>query len=390
MVNELERALSTRIEGDVRFDAGTRAAYSTDASNYRDVPLGVVAPRTVEEGAAALRILRDHGATITSRGGGTSLAGQATNTGVIVDWSKYCTRLVSVDADRRTCVVEPGIVLDDLNRQLAPHGLELGPRPSTHSHCTIGGMIGNNACGATAQRTGTTSDNVVRLEIQLYDGTRMWVGATPSEEHADAAAGDGSEARLLRRLGRLRDDHLVAPRLGAGAVLDGLEPSCTAVFRADAPELLDAVEDGWQPPATAVDVLSQTHCHQHAVLGTAADDRLLDAMGARLQPMAPDAVAWPAISRSSPGTTRCPPRSGSASSCPRSGRPTRATAAGGPPYTWPNSCTRGSAIPDCTPTAHFPSASTPSAPDEARRSPCEHPPFPQAPTPRRKHDDDRC
>src|SRR5690606_33769421 len=121
--------------------------------------------------SAAVAVCREHRAPITSRGGGTSLAGQTCNAGVIIDWSKYCHRLVSVDERARTCVVEPGIVLDELNRQLAPVGLMFGPRPATHSHCTLGGMIGNNSCGSTAQLYGKTADNVVRLEILTYDGT---------------------------------------------------------------------------------------------------------------------------------------------------------------------------------------------------------------------------
>ncbi|MGW0069628.1 FAD-binding oxidoreductase, partial [Streptosporangium sandarakinum] len=159
-VRDLERDLTARVDGEVRFDPGSRGAYSTDGSNYRQVPLGVVVPRTVEAAAEAIAVCREHGAPVTSRGGGTSLAGQTCNVAVVIDWSKYCDRLVSVDADARTCVVEPGIVLDVLNARLAPTGLMFGPRPSTHSQCTLGGMIGNNSCGSTAQAYGKTADNV--------------------------------------------------------------------------------------------------------------------------------------------------------------------------------------------------------------------------------------
>src|SRR5690242_10140983 len=151
---DLQTDLRAVVEGEVRFDAGTRAAYSTDGSNFRQVPIGVVVPRSIEAGVEAVTVCREHDAPLLSRGGGTSLAGQCTNEAVMIDWAKYCNRLLHVDPDRRTCVVEPGIVLDVLNEQLGRHGLRYGPEPATHPNCTIGGMIGNNSCGATAQRSG--------------------------------------------------------------------------------------------------------------------------------------------------------------------------------------------------------------------------------------------
>src|SRR5690625_743577 len=161
----LERDLRERVDGEVRFDDGSRAAYSTDASNFRQVPIAVVIPRTVAAGAEAIAVCREHQVPVLSRGGGTSLAGQCTNTAVVLDWTKYCHRLLSVDEENQTCVVEPGIVLDDLNQQLASTGLRYGPQPSTHRSCTIGGMIGNNSCGASAQRTGKVVDNIAALEV---------------------------------------------------------------------------------------------------------------------------------------------------------------------------------------------------------------------------------
>src|SRR3954465_3823619 len=166
-VEALERDLSAGVDGEVRFDPGTRGAYSTDASNFRQVPIGVVVPRTIDAGGEAGAVCREHGAPLLSRGGGTSLSGECTNTAVVLDWSKYCNQLVSVDAPGRTSVVEPGIVLDHLNDLLAEYDLEFGPSPSTHSHCTLGGMIGNNSCGATAQRAGKVVDNIVRIEVLL-------------------------------------------------------------------------------------------------------------------------------------------------------------------------------------------------------------------------------
>jgi len=196
---ELERALASAVDGEVRFDAGSRAAYSTDASNFRQVPIGVVVPRTVDAGAAAVAVCSERGVPLVSRGGGTSLAGQCTNTAVVLDWSKYCHRLVSVDVENRRCVVEPGIVLDVLNRQLEQHGLRYGPEPATHPNCTLGGMIGNNSCGATAQRTGKVVDNIARLEVLLYDGTRFWCGETPDDEYASIERRGDRVARVYRQ-----------------------------------------------------------------------------------------------------------------------------------------------------------------------------------------------
>ncbi|MEV7225841.1 FAD-linked oxidase C-terminal domain-containing protein [Polymorphospora sp. NPDC051019] len=224
--------LRAEVDGEVRFDAGSRAAYSTDASNYRQVPLGVVVPRTVEAAVAAVAVCRRHHAPLVSRGGGTGLAGQSTNTAVVLDWSKYCHRVLEVDTDTRTCLVEPGIVLDQLNARLRPTGLEYGPRPATHDHCTIGGMIGNNSCGSTAQRTGKVVDNVVELEVLLYDGTRMWVGATGDAEYDRIQRDGGRKAEIYRQLRALCDEYGAdiraryphIPRRVSGYNLDSLLP----------------------------------------------------------------------------------------------------------------------------------------------------------------------
>ncbi|MEV5612736.1 FAD-linked oxidase C-terminal domain-containing protein [Streptomyces sp. NPDC052225] len=228
----LETALRERVDGEVRFDAGSRAAYATDASNFRRTPIGVVVPRTPEAAADAVAVAHEHGAPVLSRGGGTSLAGQCTNTAVVLDWSKYCTRIESVDADARTCVVQPGIVLDELNRRLAPTGLCFGPEPATHANCTIGGMIGNNSCGATAQRTGKVVDNIRRLEVLLHDGTRFWCGPTDDEEYARIESRGDLRASLYRRLRSLRDTYADEirrrypdiPRRVSGYNLDSLLP----------------------------------------------------------------------------------------------------------------------------------------------------------------------
>ncbi|MGV9247705.1 FAD-binding and (Fe-S)-binding domain-containing protein [Streptomyces sp. NPDC003710] len=228
----LEAALRESVDAEIRFDAGSRGAYVTDGSNYRQVPLAVVVPRSVEAGAQVVEACARFGAPVLSRGGGTSLAGQSTNTAVVIDWSKYCHTLVSVDPDARTCVVEPGIVLDELNRRLSDHGLQFGPKPSTHSHCALGGMIGNNSCGASAQAYGKTVDNVRRLEILTYDGLRMWVGPTSKAERARITAEGGRKAEIYDGLERIATEYLAdirrgypkIPRRVSGYNLDSLLP----------------------------------------------------------------------------------------------------------------------------------------------------------------------
>jgi FAD/FMN-containing dehydrogenase/Fe-S oxidoreductase len=232
-IRQLERDLADRVDGEVRFDTGSRAAYSTDASNFRQVPLGVVLPRTVDAGAEAVAVCHEHDVPLLSRGGGTSLAGQCTNTAVVIDWSKYCNRLLSVDPAQRTCVVEPGIVLDVLNAELDKYGLRFGPEPATHPNCTIGGMIGNNSCGATAQRTGKVVDNIHGLEVLLYDGTRFWCGRTTDDEYQAIERRGDRRAQIYRRLRSLRDSYagLIKekypdiPRRVSGYNLDSLLPS---------------------------------------------------------------------------------------------------------------------------------------------------------------------
>jgi FAD/FMN-containing dehydrogenase/Fe-S oxidoreductase len=232
-IRQLERDLAAAVDGEVRFDAGTRAAYSTDASNFRQVPIGVVVPRTVEAAASAVAVCRKHDVPLLSRGGGTSLAGQCTNTAVVIDWSKYCHRVSDIDPEARTCTVEPGIVLDVLNNaHLKPYSLRFGPEPATHMNCTLGGMIGNNSCGATAQRTGKVVDNIAALEVQLYDGTRFWCGPTSDEEYAAIERSGDQQARIYRKLRKLRDtyqDQIKAkypdiPRRVSGYNLDSLLP----------------------------------------------------------------------------------------------------------------------------------------------------------------------
>ncbi|MFD5415183.1 FAD-binding and (Fe-S)-binding domain-containing protein [Streptomyces nojiriensis] len=179
---ELERTLRENLRGEVDFGAAARALTTMDASNYRRVPVGVVAPRDADDVAAALAVCAGAGVPVVPRGGGTSIAGQATGVGVVLDLTRHMNGLVAVDPAARTAVVQPGLVLDRLRDAVRPHGLTFGPDPSTHSRCTLGGMIGNNACGAHSVAWGTTADNVAELAVTAYGGTAHriatgWSGA---------------------------------------------------------------------------------------------------------------------------------------------------------------------------------------------------------------------
>ena len=172
----LERRLKAELTGEVQFDAFSRGRYSTDASHYQVTPVGVVAPRTIEEADRAIAIARSERVTVLARGGGTSQAGQAVGESLVLDCSKYLTRILDLDVKRRRVTVEPGIVLDDLNRQLKAHGLWFPVDISTSSRATIGGMAGNNSCGGRSLRYGTMRDNVVSIEALLADGTLAHFG----------------------------------------------------------------------------------------------------------------------------------------------------------------------------------------------------------------------
>ncbi|MBI3699070.1 MAG: FAD-binding protein [Afipia sp.] len=168
--------LRREISGDVLFDSFDRGRYATDASFYQIVPFGVVIPRTVDDALRAMAIARDDGRIVTPRGGGTSQCGQTINDGIVIDVSKYLNKLISVDVEKRTCIVEPGIVLDDLNRQLKKHGLWFPVDVSTASRATIGGMAGNNSCGGRSLRYGTMRDNTIAMDAALADGTLLHFG----------------------------------------------------------------------------------------------------------------------------------------------------------------------------------------------------------------------
>ena len=162
---ELEAKLRQVVRGEVRFDPGSRALYATDASNYRQLPIGIVLPRDADDAIATVAACREFGAAVLSRGGGTSIPGQCCNVAVILDFSKYMRRIVSMDYEGRRARVEPGIVLDALRAEAERGQLTFAPDPATHSRCTIGGMIGNNSCGVHALMGGKTVDNIESLDV---------------------------------------------------------------------------------------------------------------------------------------------------------------------------------------------------------------------------------
>src|SRR5437879_6610825 len=188
---KLKERLRSSVTGDVLFDAFSRGRYATDASFYQILPAGVVVPRTVDEALRTLAIARDDGRIVTPRGGGTSQCGQTVNDGIVIDLSKHLNRVVSLDVENRACVVEPGIVLDDLNRQLRKHGLWFPVDVSTASRATIGGMAGNNSCGGRSLRYGTMRDNTLSMDAALADGAMLHFGEV-SRDLARTNTGDGA------------------------------------------------------------------------------------------------------------------------------------------------------------------------------------------------------
>jgi FAD/FMN-containing dehydrogenase/Fe-S oxidoreductase len=227
-VRSLEHELSRSTEAEVRFGNGDRALYSTGGANYRQLPIGVVIPRSIDDVVEAVRVCREHRAPILARGGGTSLAGQVCNVAVVLDFSKYLNRILDIDSGAKLARVQPGVILDHLRDPAEEqYHLTFGPDPSTHDHCTFGGMIGNNSCGVRsvmAEFNGPgarMSDNVHELEVLLYDGRRLRVGL-----------GTSGDAEIDRRLTELRDRYAALirerypdiPRRVSGYNLDDLLP----------------------------------------------------------------------------------------------------------------------------------------------------------------------
>jgi FAD/FMN-containing dehydrogenase/Fe-S oxidoreductase len=206
VVPGLERRLKAELTGDVLFNRFDRGRYATDASHYQIMPLGVAVPRSMDEAARAIAIARDEGVSVLPRGGGTSQSGQTVNHALVVDCSKHLNNLLSVDVADRRCVVEPGLVLDELNRKLKPHGLWFPVDISTASRATIGGMVGNNSCGARSLRFGNTRENVLAIDALLADGSAATFGPVAADL-SDAPANLKPLARDLLALGaRVADD----------------------------------------------------------------------------------------------------------------------------------------------------------------------------------------
>lgn len=252
----LAEDIRRRIQGEVRFDDGSRALYATDGSNYRQVPIGVVIPRNLEDVIETVAACREHQAPVLARGGGTSLAGQCCNTAVVMDMSKYLGRILKIEPEQRRALVEPGCVLDELREDAERYHLTFGPDPATHDHNTLGGMIGNNSCGIHALMAGRTADNVDELDILTYDGLRLRVGPTAEEELESIIRQGGRRGEIYAGLRKIRDQYAdlirerypAIPRRVSGYNLDellpekgfnvaralvGTEGTCVTVLQAD-------------------------------------------------------------------------------------------------------------------------------------------------------------
>jgi FAD/FMN-containing dehydrogenase/Fe-S oxidoreductase len=298
---------------EVDASARRRAEYSSDASLYRVVPAVVAFPRSAEEVAAALEACRGLGVPLTARGAGTSIAGNAVGPGVVLDFSRHLNRIRGIDPEARSAVVEPGVVLDDLQRAAAAHGLRFGPEPSTHSRCTIGGMIGNNSCGSRALRYGRTADNVTELDLLAGTGERLAArhGAAPESSPLLSALHEIASASLavlrteLGRFGRQVSgyslEHLLPERgFNAAAALTGTEGSCGLVLGAtlrlvSAPAATALVVLGYPDMASAADAAPVLLPHSLVAL-EGMDARIVDVVrgrrGAAAVPELPRGTGW--------------------------------------------------------------------------------------------------
>ena len=228
----LAAELRRSINGEVRFDDGSRALYATDGSNYRQVPIGVVIPRTVEDVIQTVELARKYNAPILARGGGTSLAGQCCNVAVVIDFSKYLNQILEINAEEKYAWVQPGVALDHLRSRANQYNLTFGPDPSTHAYCNLGGMIGNNSCGVHSMLAGRTVDNILELDVLTYDGLRLRVGPTGDAELEQIIQKGGRRGEIYARLRDLRDKYAdlirqkfpKIPRRVSGYSLDELLP----------------------------------------------------------------------------------------------------------------------------------------------------------------------
>jgi FAD/FMN-containing dehydrogenase/Fe-S oxidoreductase len=309
------------MEGEVRFRPGDRALYTTGGSNYRLVPIGVVLPKSVEDVVTTVALCREHGAPVLPRGGGTSLAGQCCNVAVVIDFSKYLHRVLDVDPERRLARVQPGVILDHLRNQAEhDHGLTYGPDPSTHDHCTLGGMIGNNSCGVhsiMAQFAGTgplTADQVHELEVLTYRGERLRIGrgadglphdlASKLHDLADTHA-DSIRARypdLPRRVSGYNIDRLL-PEHGfdVAKALVGTEGTCVTVLEATvellpSPPVRSLLVVGYDDAATAADQVPAVLEHEplglEGIDETLAEDMTLVGLHDQELSLLPEGRGW--------------------------------------------------------------------------------------------------
>ena len=222
---DLAESLRRRIRGEVRFDNGTRALYATDASNYRQVPIGVVIPRDDDDVLATIATCREFDAPILCRGGGTSLAGQCCNVAVVLDFTKYMGNILEIDPENRIARVQPGVVLDHLRNAAEKYHLTFGPDPASHDRCTIGGMIGNNSCGVHSVMAGKTDENIEELEVVTYDGTRLKVGQNFINARVGADA-------LVRPASKDEPGGDSRPRLSSGPEVSGRSSRAAEIYNA--------------------------------------------------------------------------------------------------------------------------------------------------------------
>ncbi len=260
-VPAMEGELEMKVSGEVRFDEGSRALYATDGSNYRQIPLGVVIPKTEKDIINTIAIARKYGSPLLSRGGGTSLAGQGCNVAVLMDMSKYYNKVLDIDVENKRVTVQPGIVLDHMKKETEKLGLTFGPDPSTHNHCAIGGMLGNNSCGTHSVMSAfygygaLMSDNMERMTVVTYDGIKMEVGPTSDAQYEQIQKEGGRKAEIYKQLRDLRDKYAeqirtkypniprrvsgynltaLLPENGfnVGAALVGTESTCVTIVQA--------------------------------------------------------------------------------------------------------------------------------------------------------------
>lgn len=230
--HDLAGVLRRRVDGEVRFDDGSRALYASDLSMYRQVPIGVVIPRTIDDAVETVPICRERQIPILGRGCGTSLAGQTCNVAVVIDFSKYLNKIEEVNARKKFAWVQPGVICDTLQKATKKHDLVFPPDPATHAYCPVGGMIGNNSCGAHTVWGGKTVDNVEELDILTYDGLRITVGANTEKEVERFAQKSGRKGEIYSKVLDLRDrygDRIRSryphiPRRVSGYNLDSLLP----------------------------------------------------------------------------------------------------------------------------------------------------------------------